>query len=88
MKTPPLKVAGVILLVGAVLAAVAFQFFGSALVSPDTTPPSVTTIAPRVTETVVPIMRVHLWRILALFAVAGVGLLCVVRCRHHAAQGT
>jgi len=83
MKTSYYKIIGIVLLAGVLLAAIVFQFFGSGLISSDTTPPRVTTIAPHVTETLVPIMRVHTRRILVLLAVAGIGLLFVLLSKHH-----
>jgi hypothetical protein len=83
MKISYYGIIGIVLLAGVLLAAIAFQVFGSGLISSDTPPPRVTTISPHVTETWVPIMRVHTRRILALLAVAGIGLLFVLRSKHR-----
>ena len=83
MKASYYKIIGIVLLAGVLLAAVVFQFFGSGLISSDTPPPRVITIAPHVTETFVSIVRVHTRRILALLAIAGIGLLFMIRSKHH-----
>ena len=83
MKKSLLKVAGLILVVGAVLGAITFQVFGSGLISPANTQTSVTTIAPNVTETVIPVVRVHTWRIVTLLAIVSLGLLCMLRCNRQ-----
>jgi hypothetical protein len=83
MKTSYYKNIGIVLLAGVLAAAIVFQFFGSGLISSDTSPPHITTIAPHITETSVSIMRVHTRRILALLAVAGIGLLFVIRSKHY-----
>ena len=86
MKTANYNIIGIVLLAGVLLAAIALQLFSSGLISSDVPPPRTTVIAPHMTEETVPIIRIHTRTILALLGGAGVGLLFLLRAKHHRAH--
>jgi hypothetical protein len=85
MKTSHYKVIGIALLAGVILAAIAFQVFGSGLVS--TRPPAPARViiiqGHTVTQTFSEVTVYHAVRILALGSIALLGFACILRGRSH-----
>jgi hypothetical protein len=90
MKRINYKIIGTILVAGVLLTAIAFQIFGSGLVSTLPARPSriiTTQQGLVVAQTFSKVTVYHVVRILALSNIALLGLACILRGRPHEANG-
>jgi flagellar basal body-associated protein FliL len=83
MKNSKLKIVGIVLLVGAVVAAALIQMLGSGLVATEHVSQHVQTADPRITVTATATTTYHLLRILPLLAVALFGAIFLLVSRGH-----